>query len=61
MFTDPARVCASSLGQVCRWTDEVARLEDMEDQLLDFRRKLFFYSNLEYIEARRYWDHAIAK
>ena len=33
----------------------------MEDQLLDFRDKLFFYSNVEYVEARRKWDRNIAK
>lgn len=47
--------------QVFVWEDEVARLQEMTDRLTDFRDRLYFYSNLDYIEALNEWEYEIEK
>eukprot|EP00903_Cladosiphon_okamuranus_P010256 g9710.t1 len=61
------RINASPVGtwhsdkKVARWTDELARLQDMSDRLLGFKGKLYIYSDLAYVEAVREWENEIQK
>lgn len=47
--------------QVALWSDELARLRDMNDRLVDFRDGLYFYSNMDYVEALNEWEHEVEK
>ena len=42
-------------------TSELARLQDMNDRLFDFRDRLYFYSNLGYVESLNEWQYEIRK
>lgn len=61
------RINGSAVGlwqhnrQVSEWVDEVARLQDMSDRLLDFRDRLYFYSNQDYVEALNEWENEVEK
>lgn len=43
------------------WADEVARLQDMSDRLLEFKGCLYFYSNRAYVEALNQWENEVEK
>lgn len=47
--------------QVSAWTNEVAKLQDMNDRLLDFRSSLYLYSNLDYGDALNEWENEVEK
>lgn len=47
--------------QVESLTNELARLQDMNDRLFDFRDRLYFYSNLGYVEALNEWEYEISE
>ena len=47
--------------KVSNLTSELARLQDMNDRLLDFRDRLCFYSNLGYVESLNEWQYEIRK
>ncbi|CAB1121405.1 unnamed protein product [Ectocarpus sp. CCAP 1310/34] len=47
--------------QVATLTNELARLQDMNNRLFDFRDRLCFYSNLGYVEALNEWQYEIRK
>lgn len=47
--------------QLAAWSEELARLRDMNDRLVDFRDGLYFYSNMDYVEALNEWEHEVEK
>eukprot|EP00903_Cladosiphon_okamuranus_P010257 g9711.t1 len=47
--------------RVSNLTSELARLQDMNDRLFDFRDRLCFYSNLGYVESLNEWQYEIRK
>lgn len=47
--------------KIAVWADDVARLRDMRDRLSDFRSRLYFYSNLDYVEALTEWENEVEK
>lgn len=48
-------------GKISLWTGELARLQEMSDRLLDFRSRLYFYSNPDYLEGLDEWESVIEK
>lgn len=48
------------IDQVAGWEDEVARLQDASDQLLEFRGKLYMYSDRVYMEALSLWEDKVS-
>lgn len=48
-------------SKISLWTGELARLQEMSDRLLDFRSRLYFYSNPDYLEGLDEWESVIEK
>ncbi|CAM9916901.1 unnamed protein product [Ascophyllum nodosum] len=57
----PRNYAAQCNNQLAFWEDEIARLRAMTERLLDFRDRLYFYSNVDYVEALNEWESIIAR